>query len=273
MRGLVAYLLKHGQLTALLGATILHVVVFGIVLSSPRSGPTHEPSTPILITLYEAPEPDLAPEPEPEQEPEQEPAPVPTSIETQQPETSAPAPEAHPAQSPQTVTSFTEAPDQTETIVQPPITSDQGPPVQDASTQPTALEQAASILQRAECNRLGRDERPDCPPSDPFAAAEALQDLQTPKGPISIPDLQAFGPQGMAESYMSARGWKPSMPGPGSAEGLGAISMINLGSIDNSIFIDPMAEGVYNAQRIRNGQSPIWDKEIEDALKDARDQR
>lgn len=266
MRGLVAYLLKHGQLTALFGATFLHVAVFGIVLSLPRSSPTYEPSIPILVILYEAPEPEQPPEPEPEQEL----SPDPTPIKTQEPNIPAPAP---PAQRPEPVTSFTEAPDQTEAVVQPPVPPNQEEPVQNTPTQTTALEQVAGILQRADCNRLGRDERPDCPPSDPFAAAEAMQDLQDPKGPISIPDLQAFGPQGMAESYLSARGWKPSLPGPGSAEGLGASSLINLGSIDNTTFADPMAKGAYNAQRIRNGQAPIWDKEIEDALKDARDQR
>lgn len=72
---------------------------------------------------------------------------------------------------------------------------------------------------------------------------------------LTISNLQAFGPQSAIEQWAARNsGFQPT----------------SIFGEDNSIFIDPMADGAYNAQRIRNGETPIWDRGMERELRDAR---
>ncbi|MEM9055806.1 MAG: hypothetical protein AAGB16_10815, partial [Pseudomonadota bacterium] len=189
MRGLVAYLLKHRQLTALGGATVLHVLILGLIVSLPRSGPTYETAQPIIVTLYEAPleeEPPIPsqpPEPEPEIEPIESP-PLP------EPEVSAAI-----VQPPSAIVGLTESPDPAEIIVQPPTV----PEAANSSAAETSPEPAdartlaANILNRADCNRLTRKRPEDCPREDQFPSLK-IPDRATH---VAIPtfNADAYGPQ------------------------------------------------------------------------------
>lgn len=123
-----------------------------------------------------------------------------------------------------------------------PAHSDDAAPTVD----PSAL---AAVLQRAECQRLSFKAKEDCPKADPFAAAEASMGQQA-SAPASAQLAGDYGPKSMLEGFFSQRDRVPYlMPG-----------------MDGDLFTPGMAPGAYDAQRIRNGQAPLWSKELRDGF-------
>ncbi|MEM7493911.1 MAG: hypothetical protein AAF296_11040 [Pseudomonadota bacterium] len=128
---------------------------------------------------------------------------------------------------------------------------------QSAAQAPSETQRVSEILRRLDCASLTRGRDKDCPEVDPFTQAETdvLRSEQNTTGILAITDASAFGPQSGIEKWAAKNdGFKPT----------------SLFGEDNSIFIDPMAEGAYNAGRIRNGDNPIWDRDIEKELRNAR---
>ncbi|MEO1642531.1 MAG: hypothetical protein AAFR74_04290, partial [Pseudomonadota bacterium] len=148
------------------------------------------------------------------------------------------------AQTDSPLTSLIEAQDATETIISPPSAPEQ-----------SELRQAQAIeaLKRLDCNRMAKERPLDCPQEDPFVKREIEQARQ--QSEITLSNLNSFGPSNAFEAWQANNsGFQPT----------------SIFGEDNSIFIDPMAAGAYNAQRIRNGENPIWDRDIERDLRDAR---
>lgn len=129
-----------------------------------------------------------------------------------------------------------------------PQTSDPAPPDGTALTvDPGAL---AAVLQRAECQRLSFKAEDDCPKADPFAVAEASMARQAAV-PSSAQLAGNYGPKSMLEGFFSQRDNAPYlMPG-----------------MDGDLFTAGLAPGAYDAQRIRNGQAPLWSKEMRDGFR------
>ncbi|MEM7329021.1 MAG: hypothetical protein AAF437_09795 [Pseudomonadota bacterium] len=108
----------------------------------------------------------------------------------------------------------------------------------------------AAVLQQLDCQRFSSEREDRCETGDPFAVAAASMARQTaaPQAPILMGD---FGPKTLLEGFMSQKDRDPYlMPG-----------------MSADLFTEGMAKGSYNAQRIRNGKAPIWDDEIERALR------
>lgn len=128
-----------------------------------------------------------------------------------------------------------------------PQTSDPAPSDDAAPTvDPSAL---AAVLRRTECQRLSFKAKEDCPKADPFAAAEASMGQQAAAS-ASAQLAGDYGPKSMLEGFFSQRDRVPYlMPG-----------------MDGDLFSPGMAPGAYDAQRIRNGQAPLWSKEMRDGF-------
>jgi len=102
-------------------------------------------------------------------------------------------------------------------------------------------------LRRVGCRKLVAIPDPTCPKGDPFYEKEQILALR------NTPPVRRIGvgpprPGNYAEAFLAKnKGWPPTM----------------LGGEDNAIFIDPMQQGAYNAQRIRSGKTPIWDSDLQ----------
>ena len=71
--------------------------------------------------------------------------------------------------------------------------------------------------------------------------------------PAAILRRDAFGPKSAVEGFFAKQDEDPFMfPG-----------------MDAALFTEGMAPGAYNAQRIRNGQDPLWDQEMIDGFRKA----
>ncbi|MEM1037551.1 MAG: hypothetical protein AAGI14_12415 [Pseudomonadota bacterium] len=244
---------SHKTWAAFAVAASLHGIVFAWMAMQEPGRATISAPEPIIITLVT----DIVlPEPEAEVI-EETPGPVeqqePEPVEAQQPFPATPEPvQTESAQAPlSNVTSLIESPDVSETVVAAPSGE-----VQTTDQPPSNLAQAAEALRRLECAKLSYERREDCPPPDPFAAADAQQRLreQAQETQFSALDPNAYGPKTSIEKWAAKND---------------DFAPVSLFGEDNSIFLDTMAPGAYNAQRIRNGERPIWDKDIENALRNA----
>ncbi|MEM7637695.1 MAG: hypothetical protein AAF269_01430 [Pseudomonadota bacterium] len=104
----------------------------------------------------------------------------------------------------------------------------------------------SAVVQNLSCRDLKMHRSESCPKADPFEIALASEARQTaaPAAPLLIGD---YGPKNALERFASQKDRTPYlMPG-----------------MSADLFSDGMADGAYNAARIRNGLSPLWDKEIE----------
>jgi hypothetical protein len=182
---------------------------------------------------------EVLPLPEPEPEPEPEPV-------IQKAPLGAPRSNPSVASAPSSKTVLTQLESDTSSIAAPQ-TSDPAPPNETAPTvDPSAL---AAVLQRAECQRLSFKAKEDCPKADPFAAAVASMGQQA-AAPASAQLAGDYGPKSMLEGFFSQRDKVPYlMPGMG-----------------GDLFTSGLAPGAYDAQRIRNGQAPLWSKEMRDGF-------
>lgn len=109
-------------------------------------------------------------------------------------------------------------------------------------------------LRIATCQRLVEHRDPTCPKENPFEFQARIAAAK------NAPPLQRVGagshaPGNFAEAFLAKnKGYPPRM----------------LSGEDNSTFIDPMAQGAYNAQRIRNGDAPVWDDDFTRELEQMR---
>lgn len=124
----------------------------------------------------------------------------------------------------------------------PAPTARQGP--DDAATDA----QAAYALRSFRCGQLGRDKSDECD-DIPLSPGEPLPDdsggarfVQLDPFPFEKNAVETFFSQDEREPYL--------MPG-----------------MSGEMFADPMARGAYNAERIRNGQTPIFDRKLERDLR------
>lgn len=104
----------------------------------------------------------------------------------------------------------------------------------------------SAVVQNLSCRELKRHRSESCPKADPFEIALASEARQTapPAAPLLIGD---YGPKTALERFALQKDRTPYLMSGMSAD----------------LFSDGMADGAYNAERIRNGLSPLWDKEIE----------
>lgn len=219
-----------------------HVVALWGLLSLRPVPPLYQAPPALEIELATLPPEPIAPPPEPEPTPVREPAPVSTPT----PEPAPPsAPEAAPATSepstPNVLTQLGEAaPNDLSAVAAPPVA------LADA---PLTMGQIQHVLKQAECQKLTRQRDPDCAPEDPFeiALASAARQAQPPEGAPDSPFATISDYDRL--SYQT-----------------GASTFGSLG-MSGDLFVDPMPDGAYTAQRIRNGREPIWSNEMKDSFR------
>ena len=224
--------------------TVGHVILLGLAITAKISIPLNPKIAALdieIVALEQDPPPEAPslPDPDPEPEPpviEAEPIPpraAPSPIVDQQ--DSAPAKQTDPQPALEVLTQLDPAPLAPNT--------DQAPP---AGT--IAPDEIAQALQRLNCLKLTLHPDEACPKPDPFAVAEALQKRTDER--LNPMPMIAFDQQNAAERFFSKQSSNPHMfPG-----------------MDADLFADPMPKGSYDAERIRNGLAPTWDRELRDAL-------
>jgi len=220
---------------------VAHATALSWVLSQ-RVG---MPASPMLETL-EIDFAEIPPLPEPEPiKPEAVPEPDKQAVHEAR-QDPIPTRSVAPAPAPSPKTVLTQL-DTENTATVPPPPSDPGPnndPVQ--TVDPSVL---AAVLQRADCARLSHRTNEDCPKLDPFDVAEASMARQT-AAPAPAQLVGDYGPKSMLEGFFSQRDRDPYlMPG-----------------MDGDLFTPGMAPGAYDAQRLRNGQAPLWSQEMRDGF-------
>ena len=109
--------------------------------------------------------------------------------------------------------------------------------------------QMSSSLKQVECLNLNHKRDPDCGPKDPFEvaiASVARQSNPPPGAPGSpfapVSDHARLGYQTDASTFQSLQ-------------------------MSADLFMAPLAGGAYDAQRIRNGQEPLWSQEVQDGFR------
>ena len=257
MKGFTAFGGRHRKQLAFAIALAGHFAILGLSLTLEPSAPSKIASTPMRITiLFEEGPPEIGEE---------------IVQELDQPDPVEPIDEPNIETKPTSITT-SDVIDLGSDVIEPPldagpfddldISDKKGAPPQQVIGQgdvatPAQTERVSEVLTRLDCAILTRGRDKDCPEVDPFIQAETdlLRSEQNTTGILAITDASAFGPQTNIEKWAAKNdGFTPT----------------SLFGEDNSIFIDPMAEGAYNAQRIRNGDNPIWDRDIERELRDAR---
>ncbi|MCF6329155.1 MAG: hypothetical protein L3J02_05080 [Henriciella sp.] len=227
-----------------------HVAVAGLVLALP----TPVMSDTVVVLPVELV---ILPPPEPKPEPELQPEDVPDSDRP-----SAPEPELAPgvqAQGPDPAASdtpFVSLSDEREVEerVVPPRSSGSNQMQEEGGKAAEMARGVRVALRRVACRKLVEKPDPTCPKGDPFYEKEQVLALR------NTPPVRRIGvgpprPGSYAEAFLARNsGWPPKM----------------LGGEDNSIFIDPMQQGAYNAQRIRNGKTPIWSPDLQRDLEHRR---
>lgn len=189
-------------------------------------------------------EPELKSEPVAAPEPVSLPQPAPAA------QPVLPAPEPPPLTAPQALPSQPVL-TQLETVETAEIARQEASPEASSDVlETTELQQIATALQAFDCRRLKSRADERCPKPDPFEMAAASQARQetAPRAALLVGD---YGPKSILEGLMSQKDKDPFLfPG-----------------MDGDLFSEGMAPGAYNAQRIRNGQAPLWDRKIEDGFR------
>lgn len=240
--------------------TAAHVTLAAVLLSQRLTPMSAFDPTILEIELAElAPEIETPPEPPaplPHPKPvlseeTPPPAPPPPEFPTPPPTDSAPAPKPQPAE-PQTQTVLTQLDDAPSGFATAP---NAGAAVETSSDAPSgetvSQAQVASALKQMHCLKLKRHEEGACPPPDPFAVATANAER-------AIPEERLFGDPRYVEKSVSDKIFEKE-----------AANRFHWP--DEDLFNDPMARGAYNARRIRNGQEPLWSKEMRDGFRKSED--
>lgn len=240
--------------------TAVHVVLAVIFLNQ-KLAPMVSLTPEILeIELAElAPEVEAPPEPiapVPDPEPiitEETPPPVlsPPEPSSPLPTDPAPTPDPQPTE-PQTQTVLTQLEAAPSGVAPTPSGSGASEAATGETTEDSVSSaQVASALKQMHCLKLKRHEEGACQPTDPFTAAMANAER-------AIPEERLFGDPRYVEKSVSDKRFERE-----------AAERFNWP--DEDLFTDPMGEGAYNARRIRNGQEPLWSKEMRDGFRKSDD--
>lgn len=245
------------NLIILVLVTLVHTALFALVLKARFHRPDH-PNLPALNIEIAELEPERStdpvrePEPPPEREalrsepvPEPVPIPVPEPVPSSMPARELSEP-ARPSETPLSNDNTRQRPAVLTQLDPAQIATDAAP---DGQANRIGPAETAKVLQHFRCQNF--TSRPDqaCPKPDPFDVAEARQTRAAARrDPIPVIAIHA---QNTLEQFFSRQDRDPHMfPG-----------------MDADLFSDPMAAGSHNAARIRNGQAPIWDRDLEATLK------
>ena len=121
-------------------------------------------------------------------------------------------------------------------------------PDADTSQAPRSLGQAelAVIVQTMNCQNLTHHRDELCPNPDPFDVSESslARHAAAQEPPLLVGD---FEPKSYLEYFLSQEDREPFLVPGMSAD----------------LFTPAMPKGAYNAERIRNGKAPLWDKDME----------
>jgi len=134
-----------------------------------------------------------------------------------------------------------------EVLVQTETESVQTDPVETSAGEPSEMitsDQIAAVLQGLSCQSLTRKPQQDCPETDPFTAADAIAIREgSARGPAPLSfQFQQNTTEQFFANQKKARHMFPGM--------------------DADMFADPQPSGAYTADRIRNGQEPLWSEEL-----------
>lgn len=108
-------------------------------------------------------------------------------------------------------------------------------------------DEIAAVLNLAGCNQLRHKQDESCPPEDPFAAAEASAARALP--PDQLRAESTYRSKSVIDKFYEKEVFN------------------RLHWPDPDLFADPMPPGAYDAQRIRNGQEPLWSKKVRDSFR------
>ena len=226
--------MAFGRVYVVAAIAAVHILVLGAVglMRFERVLPIEAAQVPLVIEIAEI----ILPEPEPEPEPE----PV-----------SRPAPDVQAQPTLPTITSPDVSDLQERDVSQdiaPYIAPLPAPIARQGPDEAATDAQAAYALRSFRCGQLGREKSDECDDMPP-SPSEPLPDdsggarfVQLDTFPFEKNTMETFFSQDEQEPYL--------MPG-----------------MSGEMFADPMAKGAYNADRIRNGQSPIFDRQLERDLR------
>lgn len=234
--------------------TILHVGALSWAASLKIYAPSTSPRESILVEFADImlPEPDPIAPPEPEPEPQRV-APEfdskpPEPIEA--PETPPEPPTSGPVQEPLSEPATKPAVETPNVLTQNATDMDTGMSDRSASEGGSVTDaQIASVIQQLGCQKLRH--RPDetCPDRDPFDVAAATEARQA-----AAPEGAPNSPWAPRDHYAYIRRQVTS-------------SVFNKFNMTPDLFADPQPPGAYNAERIRNGQEPLWSEDMRDGFR------
>lgn len=230
--------------------TLLHVGALSWAASLKIYAPSSLPRDSLLVEFADIilpePEPDPIAPPEPEPvapEPDPQP-PEPTEAVETPPDPPMPNPVQEPLSEPATAVS-----DETPSVLTQNPTeaaanlSDQSAPEGGAITDA----QIAGVLQQLNCQKLRHRPGEICPQTDPFDAAASVASR------LQVERVYKYDPDHVSKT-VSDKVYEREVQS-------------RLHWPDPDLFADPLPPGAYGAQRIRNGQEPLWSKEMRDGFR------
>lgn len=241
--------------------TVAHIAMAAVLLSQElKPLAVYEPDALVIELAERTPEIEVPPDPiEPLLEPEptiiaESPPPAPAQTEPSVAPPSDPTPATNqPSAEPQTPTVLTQldtAPAGPTAAVSRGTEGDETP-VGELPGDMVTPAQVASALEQMHCLKLKRHEDGACPPPDPFQVA-----IESAKR--AIPPERLFGDPRYVSKTVSDKLFERE-----------ATERFNWPDAD--LFNDPMAPGAYNARRIRNGQEPLWSREMRESFRKSED--
>ncbi len=238
---------RRGAIVA--GVTMVHVLGLTAILSHvfQTTAPTTRSFLEIELAEIEPPPP---PDPDPVLQSEaievpvqQTPEPLPSEAPPMPVPTQAPSSQEPPAVTPETQSVLTQL-DQSATGTLSGQATEM-PSIGESEGTVTPA-QIASVLKQADCLKLKRHDEDVCPKPDPFAVAIASAER-------AIPPERLFGDPRYIAKTVSDKVFEEEAAN-------------RFLWPDEDLFADPMSPGAYNARRIRNGQEPLWSKEMRDGF-------
>lgn len=227
--------------------TAVHVIVLGTALSVALETPLPREVEYLEIEIAELapPEPEIEPQIEPDTELEpmiEPPAPLPEAAPASQPITQ---PQASPTTSTPSVLTQLE-PSASSEGISPAMPA--APTNSTTSSDVATPDQIANVLRQARCQKLQNRRDDDCDRQDPFAIAQANTERngtpqdQAPDSPFVVLSRQ----ERLTYQVQGSTFEKLGMTG--------------------DLFVDPLVPGAHTARRIRNGQEPLWNKDMRDGF-------
>ncbi len=236
----VRWVLYHHTVWSFALATMLHLAAIAIVLTFAPTRPMMRAPESLIIEFAEI---ELAPPPPevPIEPLEATPPPEPSPSKSEP----APASVARPPTAPDAINAPSTAPN----VLTQNTPGDAAPADGETGEETDTVSDAqiANVLKLLGCQKL-RDHRDEhCPDADPFTASAAVAERNSvqPKewadsDYINKPVIEQF----YEREVLSRFHWP-----------------------DADLFTDPMPPGAYNAQRIRDGREPLWNKKMRDGFR------